>query len=135
MKDRVTGTDIRYIARGYWRHAFKWGFHPRVRTPWITALVSLVAGLAVIIANAMDNPVARSVAGNSTAVAAAGSPSAITFVGGGLILAAAIFFIYGICVADSEEERFLDSVTSRWEDGDRHLPSPDTVTEFLSEPK
>jgi hypothetical protein len=136
MKDQLTGTDIRYIARGHWRRGFKWGFHHKVKTPMVISLVTFIAGLAVLIGDAIDNYGAPSVARNSTTeIITAGTHSAVGFVAIALVLVAAGFFIRAMYISESEEDKFLDSITAAWESGDHSIPNTDTVAKFLSESK
>jgi len=136
MHSELTGTDIRYIAKGYWRHKFKWGFHPRVKLSMIIALVTFVAGIAVVVGDFVDTPTTTSTATNSTIeVMASSSPSAVIFVAMALVLVALGFFLRGMYVLESEEDKFLDSVTAHWEAGDKSIPSAKTVAEFLGESK
>lgn len=136
MKEQLTGTDIRYIAQGYWRHTFNWGFHPRVKTPAVIALVSFLAGIAAVIGDLIDNPLIAPMTGNSTATTVVPhTPSAAIFVAVALVLVAAGFFVKAMYVADPEKAKFLDSVTTRWESGDKSIPDAETVTKFLGESK
>lgn len=132
MREQLTGTDIRYIAKGYWKHHFRWGFHPQAKASLLTALITFLAGLAVLGGYLVDQYSAPSAATNSTPqVATSAGPSAISFVAMALILIAAGFFLKGVWTIDREQDKFLDSVTAKWESGDKSLPDTNTVTQFL----
>jgi hypothetical protein len=84
----------------------------------------------------IDNLGVPSVVGNSTIeIIATSSPSAVGVVAMALMLVAAGFFVRGMYISESDEGKFLDSVTAAWEGGDHSIPSSDTVAKFLSESK
>ena len=123
MHSELRQTDVKWIAEGYWREHFRWHMHPEVKTPWIVAAITFVVGIAVILGYAVDEV--------NSAVVESG-PSAIAGVAIGLMLVALGFYIKGLFSFDKAKEQFITSITNQWEGGNRQIPDPQAVEEFIN---
>lgn len=122
MHNELRETDIKWIAEGYWLEQFRWRFHPRVKIPWLIALITCVAGVAIAVANTVDS---------ANDVMVASGPSAVAGVAVALVLVGVGFFLKGIVTTQAEKEQFIAHIIDEWERGTRQIPDAKAVAEFL----
>lgn len=126
MHNELKQTDIKFVAEGCWYNYFRWNWLPEVKIPWLVALITFVAGLAVILGHIVDSA--------NSAVVESG-PSATGDIAAALVLVALGFFIWGIFIRDKAKDQFVTSVLDRWEDGNHEIPDAGTVEEFINNHK
>lgn len=117
MEDKLTGTDIRMMAKGYWERYFEWRFHPKAK--WLLAAAALFFGLLLVVAAATPAVVSSAlyILALVLGILAFGSLTAA-------------FYVYG-----SAKKEFLDSVVDVWEKGEHSLPREAAVAEFVNRRK
>lgn len=123
MKESLTSTDVALLARGHWAKYFEWRFLPKMRRRLIAALVFLGA---FVIAELVTTAQNRAVADYTPTAGGAALSAALLL----LFLGALLWAVYIYGGAKSE---FVDATVSRWESGDKELPSADTVRKFITE--
>lgn len=122
MHKELKEVDIQRMARGSWDDYFRTRFHPKVRTPWLIALITFITAIALVVAIAVD------VVGTPSAGTGPGAVSMVTV---GLLLTTAGFFLKGFFTVGAERERFIEHSVSEWHEGKGTLPDGDTVHTFV----
>jgi len=120
MHKELKEVDIQRMARSTWEDYFKTRFHPRVKTPYLIALVTFLVSLALIFAVAAD-------AIGSTASTTGPGVTVIAVV---LLLTAAALFLVGIFRTTGERDRYIEHAQSEWE-VDEWLPDNEQVKTFV----
>ena len=123
MHSELRGTDIEWVARGYWGRRFTGRLHPKVKTSWLVALITFVAGVAVLIGAMVDEA--------NTAIVESG-PSATTGVAIALVLVGLGFFLKGQFTYEAAQTEFTDHAVAQWEVGNHQIPDAETVEEFIN---
>ena len=123
MKDQLISTDIRFIAKGYFERYFFYRFYPKVKLPWITALITFLAGIALILTDyLMQLP-------NEVTTAHPASP--VDWIAIALIFTAMILFLKGLQDYQSDKADFINLCVDKWEREDKTIPSLETLKEYL----
>jgi len=112
MKEQLTSRDIRHIARGYWDDYFRWRWPHKVKSPWLIAIITFVAGAAIVVANS-----AASIAISAVAII--------------LVLTAFGFFFKGLFDLGKDRDAFFDFTVDQWEKGEHQIPNTEMLIEFL----
>jgi len=117
----LTGTDIRWIAKGYWEKYFVWRIHPKVKTPLAVAVLLGVLFFITAIASS------ASVAPGEQAPIGVILPVALT----GIFLVIAIFWSLNTYCGCRDE--FIDRAVQQWEKGSHEIPDYDSILKHLDE--
>ena len=111
---KITGTDVKWIARGYWDNRFIWRVHPKAKPVATTSVVSLALLVILVLA-------ATGAEGTPPALPAFTALAFLVFVTSSLRMA----FIYL-----REREAFLDLAAQRWET-EEEVPDRASLENFL----
>lgn len=122
MHKELKEVDIQKMARSTWEDYFRTRFHPRVKTPYLIALITFLTSLALIFAVAAD--AIRSTGASTT------GPGAVTMIAVVLILTAAAFFLVGFFRTTGERDRYIEHAQAEWE-RDQWLPDNEQVGIFI----
>ena len=110
----LTGTDAKWIAKGYWDNHFTWKVHPKARTALIIAGVAIALVIALGIASWGTNPTPDTL-------------SAFAFSAFATFMVSALWAVF---IHLRERDAFLDIAQQQWEAG-KVLPDRDTVRDFI----
>ena len=110
----LTGTDAKWIAKGYWDNHFTWKVHPKARTALIVAGVALALVVVLAVASWGTDPMPSTL-------------RAFAFSAFVVFMASALWAVF---VHLRERDTFLDLAQQQWETG-KVLPDRDTVRDFI----
>lgn len=116
----ITGTDVRWLARGYWDNHFSWRVHPRTRTAAVVAGAALALFLLLMTMTWGLDP--------GEASPALAAPLFLCFV----VFVSAIVWLTFIMIG--EREKFMDTAQQRWEQ-EHVLPDRASVEAFARRPR
>jgi hypothetical protein len=123
MKDELTGTDVRRMAKGYWDSYFEWRFIPKVKN--LLGAAALFAVLAAIMLAIAYPPTDAAVV---ETVSFYPARIAILLILGSISLAC---LLIGIYIHSGAKAEFLDQMVDLWEQGERTLPRTEQVKAFV----
>ena len=116
---QITGTDISWLAEGYWRRYFNWRIYPVVRYFVLTATVSFFITFTLLLI--------------SGSYAAADSIPAVIPIT--MFIFLVVFLFSGTLAVvrfQGDRQDFIDDCVNRWEKGDPVLPGFDTVKRYTN---
>lgn len=112
---QITGTDIRWVAKGYWEKYFAYRMYPGSLLQFASAIGSFIILIIMAIAsNAFDEHV----------------PLAYSIIMFLLFVAAAGLAIWGVIRYSRAKEEFIDNCANEWEHGKLIVPNFDAVIEY-----
>lgn len=121
MHKEIKELDVQRMARGAWDDAFRSKFHPKVKTPWLIALILFFVGVAIIVV----------VAVSGATDPGATSPPAIAWLAILLVVGAAGCFLKGQFDVQAEREKYIQYSVKEWDGGNGILPDIDTVHGYV----
>jgi len=122
MHKELKESDVQRMARGTWDDYFRSRLHPKVKTPWLIALITFLTGLAVVFAIVADTV-------RTASQVSVGMP-AVSYVAVILVLVAVAFFLKGQFTLSADRDKFVERALALWE-ADGSLPDADAVHAFL----
>jgi len=123
MKNRITSTDVKYIAKGCWENYFQSRFHPKTKTALLIAIMTITIGIALAIGTAIDS---------ANASVESSGLSAVDYLGMGLLIIGLGFFCKAMLDYYAEKQSFIDSTVAKWENGDESLPDNNELIKFIT---
>jgi len=121
MHSELRGTDIKWIAKGYWGNRFTNRVHPKVKADWLVAVVTGAIGIVVLLVSACAYSVSETT-----------GPDPIAGVGIALVLVGLGFFLKGQFAYEAELNKFADKTVAAWESGNHQIPDAETVEESIN---
>ena len=131
MKEQITITHIKWIARGYWERYFNWRIYPKSKLPLLLSAILFITLIAVAILTPTPADVPVDVEQSSTV---AYSPAMATIVIVLAVLTVAALAI-GLVRYYQNKDDFINSIATQWEQGDTQLPNTETVIKYLKDNK
>lgn len=112
---KLTETDARWIAKGYWDNHFNWKVHPKAKTAAVLAGIMLALVIVLAIASWDTDPTPSVL-------------SAFTFLAFVAFMGSILWLVFAQL---RERDTFLDIAQHRWET-EKELPDRATVEDFIN---
>jgi len=128
MHKELKGTDIQWLAEGWWSHYFKYRACSKANTTGVLAIVAVLVGLALLLTGFIASGHLLDAAND---VPLPTWVVALFAIGGVALLAAFVLFMRVSDIERRERDKFVDYVTDRWEEGCRDIPDAETVADYL----
>lgn len=112
----LTGTDVKWLAKGYWDHYFVWRTHPKAKLAAIISGAAAVLFVILLLISAELYPMGVSAMLSTPALLA--------------VLVCGLSLLWTVFIWLKEREAFLDYAQRAWEE-QKLLPNRDVVIAFV----
>lgn len=134
MHKEIRGTDLQWLAEGWWRHYFKHRRLSKITAHIVIGAPSLIlggilllAGFAAVILALPDTPPVSPPASLPTWGIVCFVIAAVT------ILLGLVLSFKAQSIERREEDKFIDYVIDAWEAGNQDIPDIEMIAEYLKQ--